>query len=237
VSQNETFFYEGRDLEAMSFAPNYHEWILDHFAPFVGNHLTEVGAGTGTFSEIVLNRFKKPLTMIEPSKSMFKQLEQRLCNHPLWNASKSIQGFTFEQTTIPKTDTFFYVNVMEHIENDVDELKWMYNNLENGGHVCLFSPAMPFLFGNHDERVGHFRRYTKKELISKTEHAGFKVQKAIYFDLPGVPLWWINFVLLKSAMKPGAVHLYDTLIVPILRKLEPNALLPFGKNVLVIGKK
>ncbi len=237
MSTNDSFYYEGRDLEAMSFAPNYHEWILDYYAPYVGDHLTEIGAGTGTFSEIVLNRFEKPLTMVEPSESMLNQLKARLSSHLLFSDSSVIQGFTTALKDFPKTDTFFYVNVMEHIENDVDELKWMYNNLENGGHVCLFSPAMPFLFGSHDERVGHFRRYTKKELISKTENAGFKVQKAIYFDLLGVPLWWINFVLLKSAMKPGAVHLYDTLIVPILRKLEPNALLPFGKNVLVIGKK
>lgn len=60
----------------MSFAPRYHEWILDHFQPYVGEFLTEAGAGTGTFSEIVLNHFKKPLTMIEPSKLMFNQLQE-----------------------------------------------------------------------------------------------------------------------------------------------------------------
>src|SRR5690606_26419201 len=142
-----------------------------------------------------------------------------------------------ELNNFPKTDTFFYVNVMEHIEHDVDELKWMYNNLTEGGNVCLFSPALPFLFGSHDERVGHFRRYTKNELVQKVEKAGFKVKKAIYFDMPGVPLWWINFVLLKSNMNPNAVHLYDNWVVPVLRKLEPNRLLPFGKNVLVVGEK
>src|SRR5690606_34337499 len=112
----------------------------------------------------------------------------------------AIQGFTSELKSIPKTDTFFYVNVLEHIENDLEELKWMYSNIETGGHVCLFSPALPFLFGSHDERVGHFRRYTKNELVEKAQKAGFSIKKAIYFDFPGVPLWWINFVLLKSTM-------------------------------------
>lgn len=80
------------------------------------------------------------------------------------------------------------MNVLEHIENDVEELKWINANLETGGHICLFSPALPTLFGSHDKLVGHYRRYTKNEINAKVEKAGFITRKAIYFDLPVVPL-------------------------------------------------
>jgi len=237
LSNKETFIYEGRDLEAMSFAPRYHHWILDHFEPYIGNTIVEVGAGTGTFSEILLQRFNKEITMIEPSHEMIAQLKQRLEKYPEYNSEKVYRGFTSEISLSNPADTFFYVNVLEHIEKDEEELAWMYQNLQSGGHICIFVPAMPWLYGSHDEKVDHFRRYTRKKLIAKTEQAGFEVSKAIYFDLPGVPLWWINFVLLRREMDPGAVHLYDKFVVPVLSKFEPSRFLPLGKNVLLVAQK
>jgi SAM-dependent methyltransferase len=236
-TSTDTFIYEGRDLEAMSFAPRYHDWILDHFEPYVGSNLTEIGAGTGTFSEILLHRFNRPLTMVEPSESMLNNLVNRLSEHDLWDSCSVIQGFSSTVTLPEPTDTFFYVNVLEHIEDDRRELNWMYDQLSPGGHACLFCPALPFLFGSHDEKVDHYRRYTKQELVEKTRSAGFAIEEAMYFDIPGVPLWWINFVLLRRQMDPKAVQLYDKLIVPLLRRFEPSRYLPLGKNVLVVGRK
>lgn len=237
MSNKETFIYEGRDLEAMSFAPRYHHWILDHFEPFVGNNIVEVGAGTGTFSEILLQRFNREITMIEPSQEMIAQLRRRLEQYSEHKSDNVYCGFSSELTLSKPADTFFYVNVLEHIEKDEEELVWMYQNLQSGGHICIFVPALPWLYGSHDEKVDHFRRYTMKELTKKAEQVGFEVQKAIYFDLPGVPLWWINFVLLRREMDPEAVHLYDKLIVPILRNFEPSNMLPFGKNILMVARK
>jgi phospholipid N-methyltransferase len=221
----------------MSNAPNYHNWILDNFTPYIGKYLTEVGAGTGTFSSIVYDRFKRPMTLIEPSTEMITLLHNKLDSITNKSEIQLINNFTSSLKEIPKTDTFFYVNVLEHIEDDISELKWMFNNLETEGHICIFSPAMPFLYGSHDKQVGHFRRYTKSDLIKKVTSTGFIVKKAIYFDLLGVPLWWINFVLLKLTMKPGAIELFDKWIVPVLRKFEPHSLLPFGKNLLLVAQK
>lgn len=236
-SQPEQFFYEGRDLEAMSFAPRYHHWILDHFEPYVGNHIVEVGAGIGTFSEILMERFQQPLTMMEPSGDMLAQLKSRLKDHELYDKSEIYHSFSKDYTFSTPPDTFFYVNVLEHIEHDEQELSWMYEQLQPGGHICIFVPALPWLYGSHDKKVDHFRRYTKKELVHKARNAGFSIQKSCYFDLPGIPLWWINFVLLKREMDPGAVHLYDHWIVPMLRKFEPSTMLPLGKNVLMVARK
>ena len=61
--------YFGKDLEAMSFALNYHRWIADEFAPYIGPCVAEVGAGTGNFTEFVLRRGAKKLVAFEPSAS------------------------------------------------------------------------------------------------------------------------------------------------------------------------
>ena len=58
--------YVGKDLEAMSFAVNYHKWILEEFRPFLGKRLVEVGAGTGSFSEMLIGENPEDLALIEP---------------------------------------------------------------------------------------------------------------------------------------------------------------------------
>jgi hypothetical protein len=54
MSSNNVNHYFGKDLEAMSFANNYHRWILSEFLPYLGSSVAEVGAGTGSFSSLIL---------------------------------------------------------------------------------------------------------------------------------------------------------------------------------------
>jgi len=56
---SERVVYVGKYLEAMSFAVNYHNWILDEFRPFLGANVVEVGSGTGSFSELLLREKPK----------------------------------------------------------------------------------------------------------------------------------------------------------------------------------
>src|SRR5687767_3873369 len=69
--------YEGRDLEAMSFAENYHRWIRDEFNPMLGKHIVEVGAGTGDFSALLAETHPEALVLIEPSESQCSLLKKR----------------------------------------------------------------------------------------------------------------------------------------------------------------
>ena len=74
---NDKIVYIGKDLESMSFAKNYHRWILEIFLPFLGKRIVEVGAGSGSFSELLLSHNPKSFSLVEPSK-MF-QLLKRAC--------------------------------------------------------------------------------------------------------------------------------------------------------------
>ncbi len=71
----EGFAYPGRELEAMDGASNYHRWILGIFKPFLGHHLVEVGAGLGSFSELILAQHTcQTLSLVEPSEGMYEVL-------------------------------------------------------------------------------------------------------------------------------------------------------------------
>lgn len=240
---SEKIVYVGRDLEAMSFAVNYHRWILDAFSPRLGARLVEVGAGTGEFSELLLARRPETISLVEPSSDMHRLLEERLHAAGADNASVATYNATFADVAEriraeQRPDSVIYVNVLEHVADDEAELRAVHRTLGAGGKVFIFVPALPWLYGEFDRRVGHHRRYTKAELEEKCRRAGFKILKSVYFDLAGIAPWWIQYRLLKaSTLSPGSVKLYDRLVVPITRAVESLINPPLGKNLLLIAEK
>lgn len=241
-SSIETNVYEGKDLEAMCFAVAYHRWILKVFEPYLGNRLVEVGAGTGSFSELLLEREPESLTLIEPSSAMYAILVEEIQRRgAAGNVHFYNSLFTESAEQIKKTqnpDSILYVNVLEHISDDEAELRAVWSTLDSGGRVFIFVPAFQWLYGDFDKSVGHFRRYTKAELENTAKRAGFKILESRYFDVLGVLPWWFQYkVRRKTVLSPGSVKLYDRVGVPVTRSIESVGRPPFGKNLLLIGEK
>lgn len=227
--------YFGRDLEAMSFAKNYHDWIIDEFRAYLGENTAEIGAGIGSFSQLILPLVKH-LTAFEPSENMYPALAETFAET---NAVETINDYfgnavhKFED----KFDSVVYVNVMEHIEHDQDEFGYAYRALRPGGHLLVFVPATPFLYSPLDKSLGHFRRYVKNELFEKASRAGFNVVRCHYFDLVGMIPWLLVFKILKKEISGGKVSAYDKLVVPVMRRFESLIRPPIGKNLLLVARK
>ena len=226
--------YFGKDLEAMSFAKNYHDWILSEFRDFLGNSVAEVGAGVGSFSELLLKTKIERLTAFEPSANMFPLLQAATGED---NRCEAIQGFLANRPAEGLFDSVLYINVLEHIENDAAELRLARDSLHSGGHLIIFVPALPWLYSDVIRSVGHFRRYLKKPLLQLIQDTGLKVVRARYFDIAGILPWYISFVLLKNQMGGASVAIYDKLVVPIMRVAENILAPPVGKNLLIIARK
>ena len=225
----------------MSFAVNYHEWILQTFEPHLGQCVVEVGAGTGSFSEMLLTRNMQKLALVEPSQEMFSRLRENIL---AINTAVEVSLYQGTFATIAKDvsshhpDSIIYVNVLEHVEDDERELKLIYETLETKGRLFVFVPAMEFLYGSLDAEIGHFRRYQKRDLVEKIQRAGFSTLLCRYFDIVGVTPWWINYRLLKSKkMSPSVVSFYDRYVVPPARKIESLVRLPVGKNLILVAQK
>ncbi|MDQ3129211.1 MAG: class I SAM-dependent methyltransferase [Acidobacteriota bacterium] len=238
---SERVVYIGKDLEAMSFAVNYHNWILDEFRPFLGANIVEVGSGTGSFSELLLREKPETLNMVEPSE-MFVYLKQNISQLKAETETHFYQA-VFAQVcdeiaARKKPDSIIYVNVLEHIEDDSAELKMIYETLKPGGRCFIFVPALMSLYGEFDRKIGHFRRYTKIETEEKCAAAGFKILKSKYFDFAGIFPWYVKYKLLKSdSLESGAVTAYDKFAVPLISRFESFFNFPVGKNVLLIAEK
>lgn len=63
-------------------------------------------------------------------------------------------------------DVICALEVIEHLPDDRGVLRWARDLLTPGGVLVLTVPACPWLFSEHDEALGHLRRYTRRSLLA-----------------------------------------------------------------------
>ena len=225
--------YQGRELEVLSRLDNYHDWIVEEFAPFVRGSVLEVGAGAGAISRRLI-ALADSITLIEPSPSLSASLAPAL-GVPV--IGESLEEF-LAQDRGDRFDTIVSVNVLEHIEDDVGALRGLRAHLSDDGMLCLFVPALPWLFSRFDRSVGHHRRYTKQSLAAALETAGLTPTRLDYFDAPGMAAWAIVCRLLgRVDFQERPVDFYDRWIVPITRRLELAHRPSLGKNLIAVATR
>lgn len=229
--------YEAWDLEALSDLPNYQDWIIRAFRPYLRGDAVEIGAGTGTFTES-LRACVDRLELVEPAPNLFRQLEERFSGDDAMSIVANTVEDYLANAGAATCDSVVLVNVLEHIEDDDVAIAGLFHLLRPGGHLFLFVPALPGLFSAMDTALGHYRRYRKGELVRLVRSAGFEPVTERYFDLLGVVPWWIVYTLgRRTRFDPGMSKLYDRVAVPVGRTLEALFPPPFGKNVLLIARK
>jgi len=226
--------YPGKELEAMASASHYRRWIVQSFEPFLGARIAEVGAGIGSITRILLERPLERLVAFEPSTNMFPHLDRVVAGHA--NA-RAVNAFFGGEQAGQDYDSVAYINVLEHVEHEREELVAAYNALRPGGHLLVFVPALAWLYSNFDREVGHYRRYSRDGLERVVARAGFEVVRSRYFDVAGVLPWYLYFTLMGRGMGKGSVSLYDRVVVPPMRVVEGWVVPPLGKNVLLVARR
>ena len=219
-----------RILEQADGLTKYNRWLISHFSPYFGKTILEIGSGQGALSRLLPPQAIVTLSDINPT---YLATLKRVFPNPVLHLSIEKEA---PANLIGKMDTIFSSNVFEHIKDDQTALKNCYQLLEPGGRLLLFVPARPEIFGKLDEEMGHFRRYTKKELRKKIETAGFEVEKIYYANLPGYFLWWGRGLLKTTKRDSFFAKIFDSLVVPMLY-LEKYIHPPFGQSLVLIAKK
>ena len=135
-------------------------------------------------------------------------------------------------------DCVVMVNVLEHIEDDVDVLVRLQSILKPGGHILLFVPAMPFLFSQLDKIHGHYRRYTRSNLLRKIGAQSYQVKVVKYVDVLGILPWYLmNTIIGATEFNPTLVKLYDRIGVPATKFFERIINPPLGKNLMLVAER
>ena len=105
--------------------------------------------------------------------------------------------------------------MLEHISDDVSELKLAKLQLEPNGKVIVVVPSMPRLYGSVDSLSGHQRRFTSNELKAVAEIAGFEVESIRYFNpVAIIPYWLLYRIVGVRSVGSGQLNVYDRIVVP-----------------------
>lgn len=160
--------------------------VLENLRPAGTTRLLEIGCGTGDFIAQLVGNDKLKIT---GSEIYLKGLSYAKKNQP---KVEFIQ-FDVTQGKIGKEfDLILAFDVIEHIENDRSAILNIREMLPQHGTFIVSVPQHMFLWSKLDEIVKHKRRYSRRDLVSRMEEAGFKVTYATSFLFTLFPLMLIS---------------------------------------------
>ena len=234
--EEDPFF--AQDLRQMQKARNYRRWQFQMVAPYLKGKVLEIGGGIGNFTADLASVAESVIS-IEPNA---------YCHSQLVENTKSLSNVTVYNVTAEelerhvaadyRADTAVCMNVLEHLKDDELAVNTFSRRLKTDGLLVLLIPAGPWLFGEIDRRLGHYRRYSKATARALMEKTGFAVVKLRYFNFIGVWAWWWNARVRRALTQNDAqIHLFDNWIVPWQSLLESVVPPPLGQSLLVVAKK
>jgi len=93
---------------------------------------------------------------------------------------------------------WMFMDVIEHVENPVEFLRLYVTPVASGTRFFITAPAFQFMWSQHDEYLGHFRRYTRSSLVAELESAGLQVDRVGYYYCSLFPLVWMQRKILRA---------------------------------------
>lgn len=227
--------YPGKELELFEKATNWKRYFSSQLNPYVKGDVIEVGAGIGGTTSYLVNKQVTSWTCLEPDLELFDRLKSTA---KTWDFSfpVSLQNGTLDPSH-KQVDCILYIDVLEHIEKDQEELEKAFGCLKPEGYVVILVPAFNSLYSPFDASIGHFRRYDKRMIRAILPPNG-KVLKLSYLDSMGFFSSVANKLILGQAYpKPTQISLWDKVFIPFSRILDPLIFFCFGKTLIAVIKK
>jgi 2-polyprenyl-3-methyl-5-hydroxy-6-metoxy-1,4-benzoquinol methylase len=229
------FSYVGDELSIFAGARHWKRYIASQIAAYVCGHVLEVGAGMGATTEALWQNKVIEWTSLEPDPALAREARAAYLARGL-GAVTVRTGTLASLDQGERFDAILYIDVLEHIADDVAEAAAAARHLKPGGHLIVLAPAHQWLFSPFDAAIGHHRRYNARSLRQTIPRSLTEVRLR-YMDAVGVAASVANRALLRQPVPSHAqVHLWDRLMVPASRVLDPLAGFKIGKSVLGVWR-
>lgn len=229
--------YIGDELSIFKEAINWKQYWHNSVKNYLKGDVLEVGAGMGINTNLILqnNANVNSILALEPDKLLADQIFDNIqINHSKVKAQCS---YIDSLSPSDKFDTIIYIDVIEHIERDQEELSKAKLHLKKGGHLIILVPAYNYLFSPFDKAIGHYRRYNKKLLINTVPN-DLTTVKFFYLDSLGACASLVNKLILKQSYPTkNQILKWDRLIVPTSKIVDKLVFNSFGKSLVGVWKK
>lgn len=214
----------------MSTAGNYLAWQFGTVSPHVRGAVLEVGGGIGNFT-LELARLADHVTTLEPNEYCALQLRQKVAGNskvtvlqtPVEDLGSNLKG---------AFSTIVLMNVLEHIEHDIEVIRQLRELLLPGGEILVLVPAIQFAFGETDRRLGHYRRYSAGSVKRLAADVSMQLTQHRYFNFVGLWGWlWNARVSRRASQSEQQIKFFDRFVVPVMSRLEALIAPPIGQSI------
>ena len=193
----------------------------------------DVGCGSGILTKQLVNKNIDVYSLDIEKRAA--ELTSR------FNDKKKICAKSFEKMTsrdIPKLKTIVFADVLEHVDMDIEFLIKAHELLDDGGKVIISVPCYMFLWTKNDAVRGHKRRYSRKQLSSILEYAGFKVEKMFFWNLLSVPIiLGARFFGARVPHEGVSESKLNGILSAYFTQIENKIPVPFGSTLVCIARK
>ena len=217
---------------------NLYRFILKRLQ---GKSILDIGCGAGHFLSLA-SKNGYQTSGLEDSKDLI-ELSRKIYRKDLGIKQGRVENLNSEKKNF---DAIVMIDVLEHIDNDEEALNLIHNKLTSDGRLIILVPAYQFLFGQRDKGIGHFRRYSKNELVSKLSNAHFEIVESRYWNMLGVLPYFIAEKIMKKEFivgfrgnkKKGIVsNMLNKALFVWFQRVENPINLGFGLSVMAVAKK
>lgn len=228
-------------LDVIGEADQFNKWMFETILHFSKGKILEIGSGLGNISAFFL---------ANDNDIMLTDLREEYCDslHKKFEGRKNLLGVAqinlvhqdfrkVYKDHLEKYDTVFALNVIEHIEDDNLAISNCKKLLRNGGHLIILVPSYQKLYNKFDKELGHFRRYTEKDLLKLFLNNDFSIVHKQYFNFIGILGWYLSGNILKKESIPSnQMKIYDKL-VPAWKMVDKGIMNKVGLSTIAVGKK
>lgn len=224
-------------------ATNYHRWLFELVCPHLGRRALECGTGNGIMTRYLAEADIDHVYTVDIDENCICALQKDMKSSKVTVGKCDMNGQDLETLfRNERIDTIIAFNVLEHLERDDQILHRLHQILLPGGKLLIFVPAFRFLYGGMDIAAGHYRRYTRGDLMKKLSAAGLFVSQIDYVNPLGFFGWLITGrILAVRDLNHGAVNtqigLFDRYILPLSRRLQPITKRLLGQSIFAVAVK
>jgi 2-polyprenyl-3-methyl-5-hydroxy-6-metoxy-1,4-benzoquinol methylase len=195
------------------------------------DRILNIGCGAADFNiQIIRQGFKcdgfdEDEKAIEVGRNRLGSSDSKLKICDISNSLKLFQNYKF----------FVCHDVIEHIENDEEAFINITKLMRSKDSIIVITvPAFNFLFGIHDVKLGHYRRYTRKQLKSLVDKQ-LEILECRYVGFLGFFAALIYSRILKKSY-PRQNAKSSEFLMKFSTLIERTIGCPFGSSVLLVGK-
>lgn len=226
--------YIGTELELFATAQNWKNYYSQFLKPSIHGQVLEVGAGIGETTKVLHTPSSSAWLCLEPDPTLAQKIQTMLDQRVLPHHCTLLQGTIQDLPSQAQFDSIVYIDVLEHIEADQQQLSQVSQYLKPNGFLIILVPAHQFLYSPFDAAIGHFRRYnrTRLQAIIPKQLQPIKCQ---YLDSIGLLASLANRLLLKHSTPTQAqINLWDHWMIPASRLIDPLLRYRMGKTLIGI---